>query len=136
MSEALSVGYYISSLIPESFVLITASSLEPTIWLFSAMSNLYFYSSLYMASLAPPSLFPVVTALQLLFSLALLYNSINYFWIRSKRRISLLKFYYESLWFISLNTSFNSVKSSNSSPLKPRYEDIFRRQTGQRAKGF
>jgi len=136
MSEALSVGYYISSLIPESFVLITASSLEPTIWLFSAISNLYFYSSLYMASLAPPSLFPVVTALQLLFSLALLYNSINYFWIRSKRRISLLKFYYESLWFISLNTSFNSVKSSNSSPLNPRYEDIFRRQTGQRAKGF
>lgn len=86
----------------------------------SDFNNFSFASNFFMASNFPPSFSYSLIALQLFRSFALLYNSTNFFWILSNNRISLLKLFWESLWFINSKTSFSSVYSSSSSPLKPR----------------
>jgi len=37
---------------------------------------------------------------------------------------------------IYVNISLNSTNNKSSSPLKPKYEDIFLKQTGHSANGF
>ena len=56
--------------------------------------------------------------------------------ILSNSSISLLKLFYVSEWFINLKTALSSLINCNSSPLKPRYELILRRQTGHKANGL
>ena len=110
--------------------LLVASSGDLTVWptgfflalIAPAFNFAAFLSKRFSSSVLPPSgarisLLQPVTAFRFPPDWQ---SSVSLAMTRSKSFISRRKFYYESLWFISLKTCRKSVNSANSSPLNPR----------------